>query len=77
MEVTDATDHRRSRDEMVTIHEQTFHQTLVANVGFDESKLWMVVMHTVNAPVLGEVVDADHLITTLEQLAHDVAADEP
>ena len=77
MEVGDATDHRGARDELITVSEEFRHQLDVTCIAFDEPVVGVFVVGPLRLSVLGEIVDANHLVTPVEQLLYDVTTDEP
>ena len=77
VEVADAADHRRGRDDLVDIGRQLGHQRDVLGVALDEPVARMVVVRLGQAAVLAEVVEPDDLVAGVEQLVDEVAVDEP
>jgi hypothetical protein len=76
VEVGDAADHRRPGDEVVAVFEQAGHQLDVAAVTLDQRVVRIFVVGLLDPAVLGEVVDADNLITPVKQFFDEVPADE-
>ncbi len=76
VEVGDAADHRRAGDEVVAVHQQLGHERGVLHVRLDQPVVGVVVVAAGDLAVLRVVVDADDGVARLQQLLHDVAADE-
>ena len=77
VEVADPADHRGRSDNLVAVGRQLAHQPLVLRVALDEPVSEVVVEASRSRAVLAEVVDPYHLVTCLEQLRDQIAADEP
>ena len=76
VEVRDPADHGGAGDEVVTPVKQVGHERHVAGVPLDEAVVGIIVVRLRHLPVLGEVVDADDVVSSPEQLFDDIAADE-
>ena len=77
VEVADPADHRGGGDDLVAVRRELGQERDVLGVALDEPVARMAVVGLREAAVLAEVVDADDLVARLEQLRHEVAADEP
>jgi hypothetical protein len=61
---------------MVAVGRQVDHQLRVFGVALDKAIAGMAVEAAADRSVLAEVVDADDLMTGLQQLGNEIAADE-
>jgi hypothetical protein len=77
VEIRNPTDHRRTRDEMITIRGQLGNQPGIPRITLDKPVRRIVVIAVRHRPVLGKVVQPDHLVATAKQLLHHIATDEP
>jgi hypothetical protein len=77
VEVADPADHRRRGDDLVAVGSELTEQCHVLGVAADEAVARVAVVALGERAVLAEVVDADHVMTGLEELRDKVPADEP
>ena len=68
MEVRDAADHGRARDDVIALRRQLCEQLDVLGVTLDQPVARIGVKAALDRPVLAVVVDADHVVARLQQL---------
>ena len=76
MEVRDAADHGCTGNEVVAVDQEIRQEIDIPSITFDEAVPGMVVIRPADRAVLGIVVDADHVMATIQQLLDHVATDE-
>src|ERR1700680_1834604 len=76
MEIGDASDHCRPRHQLIAIDCQVGQELDVLVVSLDEPVSGVGVIAALDRSVLAVVVDPDHLVAGLQQLRHEVTADE-
>src|SRR4029078_7102328 len=67
---------RRGGAALVAVAGEPLDELGVLDVALDEPVARVVVVRLREAAVLAEVVDADNVVARLEELGHEVAADE-
>ena len=76
MEIADAADARRPRDDLIHVAHQFTEQACILGVALNEAVRRMLQRLLMNRAVFGEIIEADDLMTGVEQLFHEIAADE-
>src|SRR5438132_13678975 len=76
MEVADAADHGGPSDDDLARTDGVSEKSGVLDVAYDQSIARMIVERMANWPVLAEVVNTGHLVSGLQELLDEVAADE-
>ena len=76
VEVADPADHRGRGDDLIDVGRQLRHQPDVLRVALDEPVARVVVVRLRDPAVLAEVVQTDDLVTRLQQVRDEIAADE-
>ncbi len=77
VEVGDAADHRRARDQLIAVRGQLGQQLRVFRVALDELVAGVVVEAALDRAVFAEVVNADDLVPGLQEVGDEISADEP
>jgi len=77
MKVSDAADHRGPGDEVIAAVEQPADEFHVFGVTPHEAVSRMVAAGGPQLAIFGEIVEADDVPAGVQELADDVAADEP
>ncbi len=76
VKIADAADARGPGDDLVHVGHQRRQQADVLGVALDEAIGGMFERCLLERAVLGEIVEADHFVAGLQQLFHQIAADE-
>jgi len=77
VEVADAADHRRRRDDLIALGGEFAHEPDVLGITLHEPVARVAVVRLRQRPVLAEVVEPDHVVTRFEQFGNEIAVDEP
>jgi hypothetical protein len=69
VEIGDAADHRRARDELIAVRRQLGQQLWVLCIALDEAVARVVVEASLDRAVLAEVVNSDDLVAGLQEIS--------